>query len=184
MDMWGVSSYSHVSTEYIQTSASQLSWPNIKQHNYMTSTDISSTFDVFSPYFKSQKRGSWDWVLIDPVSAHVTLMWGMDLSTRLHGVTFKMTDVHIHCCENLKYHLNDIWRRVRINEASHLSHTIPRKHSWFKAQRLSVRYTRFSANWHQRCTSTVFWLDIQDFSLLLPTPSLSLDLTIFVHKYH
>jgi len=90
-EMCGVPSYIQVSMEYIQTSWSQRGWPNIKQDTYESLTVTSFIFNVIILYSERQKRGSWERVLITSSTAHVTLMWGMNLSTRLHGITFKTT---------------------------------------------------------------------------------------------
>ena len=90
-EMCGVPSYIQVSMEYIRTSWSQRGWPNIKQDTYETLTVTSFIFNVISLYSERQKRGSCEQVLIISATAHVTLTLGMNLSTRLHDITFKTT---------------------------------------------------------------------------------------------
>ena len=54
-------------------------------------TVTSSFFNITSLYSGRQTRGSWEQVLITTATAHVTLTRGINLSTKLHGITFKTT---------------------------------------------------------------------------------------------
>jgi hypothetical protein len=89
MELNGVSPYIQVSTGYKHHGANladQTSSRTLKTLNV-----TSFIFNVISLHSERQKRGSCGWVLITSATARVTLMRGMNLSTKLHGITFKTT---------------------------------------------------------------------------------------------
>jgi len=128
----------------------------IKQDTYETLTLTSFIFNIISLYSERQKRGSWEQVLITSATARHTEAGDESVYQTTWYHIQDDYNIHIHCCENLWYHLNDIWCRVRNNESPHVSHTFPRKNLGFKAQIQSVQYTQFSANSHPSCTSATF----------------------------
>jgi hypothetical protein len=57
MEMCGVSIYIQVRTGFLQTSWSQLGWPNIKQDTLVMPTGTSYVFNVISLYSERQNKG-------------------------------------------------------------------------------------------------------------------------------